>query len=391
MVSDPVKQGEGMQAYVSYRVATKTSLPQYRWAEFSVIRRFRDFAWLQSRLMDRNPGIIIPPVPEKNVVAKYSFNADFIERRRAALQVFLNRCAEHPTLRQSADLQLFLEANEEVWAAEANSGGAGGAVDKKVSRLGLSLKSLGQSVSRALHISTPDASVESTLTEDPEYERTKAYIRSLVSHLDDAHREAAGLVKQQKEQADVLARFGTSVILLGNTESGKLGNAFSELGNQADSLSVDLARHAETTGREFEAPLKEWALTAASVKKVMQARSVALLELETAAESVNMRSGKLKRLQATVNTPPDKITGAERDLQDANRKHDAAKEHYEYMKSQMAKELVRFQEQKANDLAKVMADFTKTQANNCRVVADAWGSLVPRLEQLQSQQAAGAE
>ena len=230
MVSDPVKQGEGMQAYVSYRVATKTSLPQYRWAEFSVIRRFRDFAWLQSRLMDRNPGIIIPPVPEKNVVAKYSFNADFIERRRAALQVFLNRCAEHPTLRQSADLQLFLEANEEVWAAEANSGGAGGAVDKKVSRLGLSLKSLGQSVSRALHISTPDASVESTLTEDPEYERTKAYIRSLVSHLDDAHREAAGLVKQQKEQADALARFGTSVILLGNTESGKLGNAFSELG-----------------------------------------------------------------------------------------------------------------------------------------------------------------
>ena len=170
-----------------------------------------------------------------------------------------------------------------------------------------------------------------------------------------------------------------------------MSDAFSELGNQADSLSVDLARHAETTGREFEAPLKEWALTAASVKKVMQARSVALLELETAAESVNMRSGKLKRLQATVNTPPDKITGAERDLQDANRKHDAAKEHYEYMKSQMAKELVRFQEQKANDLAKVMADFTKTQANNCRVVADAWGSLVPRLEQLQSQQAAGAE
>ena len=141
-MSDPVKQGEGMQAYVSYRVSTRTDLPSYRWAEFSVIRRFRDFAWLQGRLMERNAGAIVPPVPEKNVVAKYSFNAEFIERRRAALEVFLNRCAAHPALRQSADLQLFLEANEEVWAAEANNG-AGGAVDKKVNRLGLSLKSLG--------------------------------------------------------------------------------------------------------------------------------------------------------------------------------------------------------------------------------------------------------
>lgn len=378
-MSDPVKQGEGMQAYVSYRVSTRTDLPSYRWAEFSVIRRFRDFAWLQGRLMERNAGAIVPPVPEKNVVAKYSFNAEFIERRRAALEVFLNRCAAHPALRQSADLQLFLEANEEVWAAEAHNG-AGGAVDKKVNRLGLSLKSLGQSISKTLHLSTPDASVETTLKEDPEYERTKAYIRSLQTHLDDAHREAAALIKQQKEQAESLARFGTSIILLGNTESGKLGSAFAELGNQADSLSVDLNRYAEGTARDFEAPLKEWALTVGSVKKVMDARAMARLELETAAQSVNARSGKLKRLQATVNTPRDKVTGVERDLQDANRKHDAAKEHYEYIMSQMSKELARFQEQKAIDLATVLSNFTKAQASNCRMVADAWGALVPRLE-----------
>ena len=55
---DPVKQGEGMSAYVSYRVETKTNLPQYQQQENEVIRRFRDFAWLKSKLAEKNPGVI---------------------------------------------------------------------------------------------------------------------------------------------------------------------------------------------------------------------------------------------------------------------------------------------------------------------------------------------
>ena len=36
-------------------------------------------------------GTIVPALPEKNVVEKYKMNADFIEQRRAALTVFINR------------------------------------------------------------------------------------------------------------------------------------------------------------------------------------------------------------------------------------------------------------------------------------------------------------
>lgn len=39
----------------------------------------------------RAAGCIIPPLPEKNVVEKYRLTDDFIEQRRAALAVFLNR------------------------------------------------------------------------------------------------------------------------------------------------------------------------------------------------------------------------------------------------------------------------------------------------------------
>jgi hypothetical protein len=45
-----------MQAYVSYKVQTKTTLQQYSKKENEVIRRFRDFAWLHTKLQDQNRG-----------------------------------------------------------------------------------------------------------------------------------------------------------------------------------------------------------------------------------------------------------------------------------------------------------------------------------------------
>lgn len=40
-------------------------------------------------------GVIIPPLPEKNVVQKYQMTTEFIETRRRALQVFINRVVRH--------------------------------------------------------------------------------------------------------------------------------------------------------------------------------------------------------------------------------------------------------------------------------------------------------
>ena len=83
-VSDPVTQGDGVNAHVSYRVSTEarrggaqaagcgdadsrallrrasrlaqTTLPSFKWKQFSVVRRFRDFASLHQRLSDAHPG-----------------------------------------------------------------------------------------------------------------------------------------------------------------------------------------------------------------------------------------------------------------------------------------------------------------------------------------------
>lgn len=69
-VTSPQKIGEGMGAYVVYRVETKTNMPIFRKRSFSVIRRFSDFLGLHDKLVEKylRSGRIIPPAPEKSVI-----------------------------------------------------------------------------------------------------------------------------------------------------------------------------------------------------------------------------------------------------------------------------------------------------------------------------------
>ena len=46
-VTNPCMEGQGISSHFTYEVTTKTSLPQYKFGQFSVTRRFRDFDWVR--------------------------------------------------------------------------------------------------------------------------------------------------------------------------------------------------------------------------------------------------------------------------------------------------------------------------------------------------------
>lgn len=72
VVSNPEKFGDGMGAYMTYNIATKTTMPSFRSPETSVRRRFSDFLGLHQRLVEKymHKGRIVPPAPEKSVVGR---------------------------------------------------------------------------------------------------------------------------------------------------------------------------------------------------------------------------------------------------------------------------------------------------------------------------------
>ena len=50
----------------------QTTIPAFRKAELSVLRRFSDFLGLHAKLAEKHVprGVIVPPAPEKSVIGK---------------------------------------------------------------------------------------------------------------------------------------------------------------------------------------------------------------------------------------------------------------------------------------------------------------------------------
>jgi sorting nexin-1/2 len=70
------------------------------------------------KLRSDYPGTVVPPCPEKNQLQKLRKTPDFIESRRQALEVFVNKLCSHRILRHADLLRMFLEADEPTWQME---------------------------------------------------------------------------------------------------------------------------------------------------------------------------------------------------------------------------------------------------------------------------------
>jgi|LauGreSBDMM110SN_4_FD.fasta_scaffold243371_2 hypothetical protein len=59
-VTNPTKQSDKLgQSYTSYMVNVSTNKAIFPCKNSSVVRRFRDFCWLEEELSKQNPGIFL--------------------------------------------------------------------------------------------------------------------------------------------------------------------------------------------------------------------------------------------------------------------------------------------------------------------------------------------
>ncbi|KAA3455216.1 sorting nexin 1 [Gossypium australe] len=369
-VTDPVKLGNGVQAYISYRVITKTNFPEYQGPEKIVIRRYSDFIWLRDRLFEKYKGIFIPPLPEKSAVEKFRFSAEFIEMRRQALDIFVNRIASHNLLQQSEDLRTFLQADEETM--ERLRSHDTGIFKKKPADLMQIFKDVQSKVSDV--VLGKEKPVEES---NPEYEKLKHYVFELENHLAEAQKHAYRLVKRHRELGQSLSDFGKAAKLLGACEGQVLGKAFSDLGAKSEVLSAKLQKEAHQLLMSFEEPLKDYVRAVQSIKHSLMKmlknyatigeRANAFRQQCELAETMKLKEINLDKLMLTRS---DRLKAAS---EEATRR-------FETIVRLMNEEIVRFQEQKTQDMGIAFHEFAKGQARLANSVADAWRSLLPKLE-----------
>lgn len=109
VVDDPQSTGFGPTKYTTYRLRTVGH------GSATVRHRFSGFVNLRSELLLALPGVVVPPLPEKQIMSKFS--AEFIEKRRKMLEIFLQRCLEHPIVSGCEKLHVFLTWQEGIRSA----------------------------------------------------------------------------------------------------------------------------------------------------------------------------------------------------------------------------------------------------------------------------------
>ncbi|CAF2157931.1 unnamed protein product [Brassica napus] len=120
---------------------------------------------------------------------KFRFTAEFIEMRRAALDIFVNWIALHPELQHREDLRTFLQADEETM--EIFRFQETGIFKAKAAELMQMFRDVQSKVSDA--VLRKEKPVEETT---PEYEKLKHYVFELENHLAEAQKHAYRLVKR---------------------------------------------------------------------------------------------------------------------------------------------------------------------------------------------------
>ncbi|OJT02912.1 Vacuolar protein sorting-associated protein vps5 [Trametes pubescens] len=200
-VDDPQRVGDPIRAYTMYTVHTKTTSPIYKKSTFSVLRRYSDFLWLYETLSMNNPGVVVPPVPDKNPFGR--FDNEFVQQRRLALEKCIQKIAAHPVLQKDADLKLFLESD--TFSLDIKHRKAEIAQEK-----GGLMSAIGQTIAGPRFHET-----------DEWFDRQRSYLDSLETQLRGLVRSIEAVAKQRSDVAAAAGDFAQTIADLAACDVGK--------------------------------------------------------------------------------------------------------------------------------------------------------------------------
>jgi len=377
-VRDPAKHNEGMNAYVTYKVTIVTDAEGYE--NKHVHRRYSDFCWLQSELAAEFPGLVIPPLPEKHMVRRFS--EQFLAQRQRSLEKFLVRIAGHSTLRSSRYVKAFLQSD----SLEHFKG-----VTSRKPKKEMSLWNWATAATASLSSRVAGGPVNRPKTEDDlRFDEVKQYINSLEPQLVAVHKHTHGLVEKGREMAQALFDFGLAFTLLGQAEAGALGDAMSKLGHCADNLSRTTADEADKEMEFFDEPIQDYVRLAKQVKLALDVRTDKMNTYESLLSEQESKKAACDRLNvAGAGDAPNhsqKVAAADEELRAVSAQVEKAKEECDVVTRRVFEEIERFKCEKLVDFKAIVQDYVQMQIEYNKRVEDAWREVLPTLQGLISPQ-----
>lgn len=421
-VSDPLKQPDKDSliggTFVTYKIETATSLPQFKKGEFTVRRRFREFVALAERLDKSHRGYFIPPRPDKNVVEGKLHNTEFIEVRRVALQKYLQKLAKHPVLSKSKELQLFLE-----WEGDISNCGEWKEMNKHGWKEGLSNLPK-QLIGSEKSIPLPEeasskrdgrnlmrgfkefrqkfknkALKDSIDIEDNNniLQEEKENLKEMEVRLAAASAEAENMIKRMEKVADAFGDFGLSAIKTSKFEEdeGCRNGKYSESGEAIRATSVELKGTGTQAVRMSRLVRSATENTAAQLSHIhdylglmpatigaMRDRDQAILTYQTLVNELKSKKSQIEKLEEAGKTKfggdrnkTRKVHELNQDCEALEQAKEASYKEFQRIQERNVEELERFAKEKEVDFSQMLIGYAKVQAALAERTAMVWKDL----------------
>ncbi|KAK7912563.1 hypothetical protein WMY93_012774 [Mugilogobius chulae] len=369
-VTSPEKVGDGMNAYVAYRVNTRTSLAMFKSKTFFVRRRFSDFLGLYEKLSVKQSlqGCIIPPPPEKSVVGMTKVkvgmddpsSVEFVERRRAALERYLQRIVSHPTLLQDPDVREFLEREDQLPRAVNTQTLSGAGFLKMINK-----------ASDAVNKMTIKMNESDTWFEDKfqEVENEEQQLRKL-------HGVVDSLVNHRKELCMNTAVFAKSMAMLGNSEDNTaLSRALSQLAEVEDKMEQ---LHQEQAANDFFVLgelLSDYIRLVGAVRGCFDQRMRAWQRWQEAQSTLQKkREAEAKLLWANK---PDKLQQAKEEITEWESRVTQYERDFDRIGMTVRKEVLRFEKEKVKDFKSQIIRYLESMLQSEQRLIKFWEAFLP--------------
>uniref|UniRef100_A0A671MZ24 Sorting nexin-6-like n=1 Tax=Sinocyclocheilus anshuiensis TaxID=1608454 RepID=A0A671MZ24_9TELE len=218
---------------VKFTVHTKSTLPNFKQNEFSVVRQHEEFIWLHDSFVENEEyaGYIIPPAPpkpdfdasreklqklgegegsmtkEEFTKMKQELEAEYLaifKKTVAMHEVFLCRVAAHPVLRKDLNFHVFLEYNQDLSVRGKN----------KKEKLEDFFKNVVKSADGVLVAGVKDV--------DDFFEHEKTFLLEYHNRVKDASAKSDRMIRSHKSAADDINRIASTLYTLGTQDSTDL-------------------------------------------------------------------------------------------------------------------------------------------------------------------------
>ncbi|KAG6890326.1 hypothetical protein C0995_009533 [Termitomyces sp. Mi166 len=352
-VDDPQKVGDPIRGYTMYTVHTRTTSPLFQKSAFSVLRRYSDFLWLYETLSANNPGVIVPPVPEKNPFGR--FEDQFVRQRRFALEKCIQKIANHPELGKDADLRLFLESDTfslDIKHRKAEIAHEQGGI----------LASIGQTIAGPRFHET-----------DEWFDKQKSYLDSLESQLRGLVKAIEAVARQRSELAVSTGEFAQTVSDLSACDMGKqLSQSLVGLADVERKAQDLQATQSEQDMVTFMGTVDEYARLINSVRLAFSSR-IRIYHAWKNSENDLLRikqTHEKNRTQGRI--PVERLGYSLSQIAEAERRAVDAKHEYDSVSKLIKSEVARFEQERIEDFKNSLHAFLEGMISKQKELIAAW-------------------